>query len=67
MAKPCANCPQLIHSSRKLCNKCSGVTTKAFKKQPTKTRGGMVGGKWVSGNKKAAIAGIADIKAMLWT
>ena len=65
MAKPCANCPQLIHSSRKLCNKGSGVTAKTFEKQPTKTRGGMVGGEWVSGNKKAAMADIADIRGML--
>ena len=65
MAKPCANCPQLIHSSRKLCNKCSGVTAKTFEKQPTKTKGGMVGGKWVSGNKKAAIAGMDELRGML--
>ena len=67
MAKPCANCPQLIHSSRTLCNKCSGVTAKTLERQPTKTRGGMVGGEWVSGRRKAAAAGIADIKGMLET
>jgi len=67
MAKPCANCPQLIHSSRTLCNKCAGVTAKTLERQPTKTRGGMVGGEWVSGMRKAAAAGIADIKGMLET
>ena len=67
MAKPCANCPQLIHSSRTLCNKCAGVTAKTLERQPTKTRGGMVGGEWVSGSRKAAAAGIADIKGMLET
>ena len=67
MAKPCANCPQLIHSSRTLCNKCAGVTAKTFEKAATKTRGGMVGGEWVSGRRKAAKAGIADIKGMLET
>tara|TARA_R110000765_G_scaffold97931_2_gene184098 strand:+ start:700 stop:903 length:204 start_codon:yes stop_codon:yes gene_type:complete len=65
MAKPCANCPQLIHSSRKLCNKCSGVTAKTFEKAATKTKGGMVGGKWVSGNKKAAMAGMDELRGML--
>ena len=68
MAKPCANCPQLIHSSRTLCNKCAGVSREkgiTITTIHTKTRGGMVGGEWVSGRRKAATAGIADIKAML--
>lgn len=30
-----------------------------------KTKGGMEGGKWISGNKRAARAGIADILEML--
>ena len=65
MAKPCEKCPQLIHSSRSLCNKCAGVTTKAFEKAATKTKGGMVGGKWVSGNKRAAIAGMDELRGIL--
>ena len=60
MARKCDKCPALIHSSRKLCNQCSGVTAKAFEKAPTVTKGGMAGGEWVSGRTKAARAGVAD-------
>ena len=61
----CTKCGTHIHSSRSLCNKCAGVTTKAFEKAATKTKGGMVGGKWVSGNKKAAMAGIDELRGIL--
>tara|TARA_R110002096_G_scaffold54377_1_gene140312 strand:- start:840 stop:1040 length:201 start_codon:yes stop_codon:yes gene_type:complete len=65
MAVKCDKCPALIHSSRQLCNKCNGTTAKAFDKAPTKTRGGMVAGKWESGNARAARAGIDKLKEML--
>lgn len=64
----CTKCGGHIHSSRTLCNKCAGVEPKAFvSTDKPKTKGGMVNGKWESGNKRAARAGVADILEMLET
>ena len=60
----CTKCGGHIHSSRQLCNKCAGVEVKAFEKAPTKTRGGYVNDKWVSGRTKARIAGMDELRGM---